>query len=114
MDSQVVENAVTKCKEDVSCSQGGFLEGNMDSFVGYCGVELIDDHTGVTFPMVVMYPTCARGKAERMGPYSMEVSINAASKEGIPGCKNEWKKDLVTGRMGGHGMMRGGPRCQQQ
>lgn len=55
----------------------------MDTFVGYCEVELVDDHMGVTFPMAVMYPTCVPGKTERLGPYSMDVSINAAPKEGV-------------------------------
>ncbi len=55
----------------------------MDTFVGYNKVELFDDHKGVTFPMAVMYPTCAPGKPEKIGPYSMNVSINSAIKEGL-------------------------------
>jgi predicted dienelactone hydrolase len=55
----------------------------MDTFVGYCAVELVDEHSGVTFPMAVMYPTFSPGKTERFGPYSLNVSIDAAPKEGV-------------------------------
>lgn len=55
----------------------------MDTFVGYCAVEIIDEHSGVTFPMAVMYPTFVPEKTERLGPYSLDVSIDAAPIEGV-------------------------------
>jgi hypothetical protein len=55
----------------------------MDSFVGYCAVELVDGHSGVTFPMAVLYPTLVPGKPERLGPYSLYLSTDAAPKEGV-------------------------------
>lgn len=54
-----------------------------DIFVGYREVELVDDQSGVKFPMAVMYPTYTPGNVEKFGPYSMEVSINSAQKEGV-------------------------------
>ena len=53
-----------------------------DSFVGYCEVELVDNYCGVTFPMSVMYPTDEAEKIEELGPFCLELSINAKSKEG--------------------------------
>jgi len=55
----------------------------MDKFVGYCAVELVDEQSGVVFPMSVMYPTHASGKSEKLGPYSVDVSIDAAPQEGV-------------------------------
>jgi predicted dienelactone hydrolase len=55
----------------------------MDTFVGYYVVELVDEHSSVTFPMAVMYPTFSPGKTERFGPYSLNVAIDAAPKEGV-------------------------------
>ena len=59
------------------------IEEKLDTFVGYREVELVDEHKGITFPMAVMYPTCVPGRAEKLGPYSMNVSINSAPKEGV-------------------------------
>ncbi|BCZ47235.1 hypothetical protein psyc5s11_33020 [Clostridium gelidum] len=53
-----------------------------NSFVGYCKVELVDNHCGVTFPMSVMYPTYEGGKIEELGQFSLDLSINAKPKEG--------------------------------
>jgi predicted dienelactone hydrolase len=46
-------------------------------FVGYCETELIDKNCGVTFPMSIMYPTDQEGKIEAIGPFHLDVSINA-------------------------------------
>jgi predicted dienelactone hydrolase len=54
----------------------------MDTFVGYSTVELDDEQGDVTFPMTVMYPTCSPGKNENIGQYCLDVSIEAAPKEG--------------------------------
>jgi predicted dienelactone hydrolase len=54
----------------------------MKNFVGYCTVELVDIPSGVTFPMAVMYPTKTPAKLERLGPYSLDVSLDAPPTEG--------------------------------
>ncbi|HEX3075814.1 MAG TPA: alpha/beta hydrolase [Lachnospiraceae bacterium] len=51
-------------------------------FVGYCEVELVDHYSGVTFPMSVMFPTEEEGKLEGIGPFTMDVTINAKPKAG--------------------------------
>lgn len=53
-----------------------------ESFVGYCEAELVDNYNGVTFPMSVMYPTDEEGKIEELGPFSLNLSINAKPKYG--------------------------------
>ncbi len=55
-------------KEKVSSSQ---------FFVGYCETELMDHNCGVTFPMSIMYPTNQEGKVETIGPFQLDISINA-------------------------------------
>jgi predicted dienelactone hydrolase len=55
----------------------------MHNFVGYCAVELVDPPSGVTFPMAVMYPTQTPAKPERLGLYSLDVSLDAPPTEGI-------------------------------
>jgi predicted dienelactone hydrolase len=55
----------------------------MNTFAGYCAVELADEQSGVTFPMAVFYPTFTPGKAERLGPYSVDVAKDAEPKEGV-------------------------------
>jgi predicted dienelactone hydrolase len=55
----------------------------MHNFVGYCAVELADTPSGVTFPMAVMYPTKTPAKLERLGPYSLDISIDAPPLEGV-------------------------------
>lgn len=55
----------------------------MDTFVGYCSVELADELSGVTFPMVVFYPTFTPEKTERLGPYNVNVAKDAEPREGV-------------------------------
>ena len=55
----------------------------MDTFVGYCSVELADELSGVTFPMIVFYPTFTPEKTERLGPYSVDVAKGAEPREGV-------------------------------
>ncbi len=45
-------------------------------------VQVIDAHDGTPFPMLVMYPSDAPENTERLGPYSLEVALNAAPKPG--------------------------------
>lgn len=59
------------------------LEEKTEFFVGYCEVELVDDHMGVTFPMAVMYPTCTPAKIEKLGFFSLNISKDATPKEGV-------------------------------
>lgn len=54
----------------------------MDTFVAYCSVELTDELSGVTFPMVVFYPTLTPEKTERLGPYSVSIAKDAEPGEG--------------------------------
>lgn len=53
-----------------------------ESYVGYCEAELVDDNLRTTFPMSIMYPTDKEGKIEAIGPFHLDVSINAQPKEG--------------------------------
>lgn len=53
-----------------------------NTYVGYCDIELIDDQVGVSFPMAIMYPTDIPEKTEKIGPYNMNVSMNAVLKKG--------------------------------
>jgi hypothetical protein len=55
----------------------------MDTFVGYCSVDLVDEHRDVTFPMAVMYPALTPGKSEELGRYVMDIAKDADPKEGI-------------------------------
>lgn len=67
-------------KEKINMSSP--IREKKESFVGYCEVELVDDYCGVTFPMSVMYPTDEEGKIEEIGPFCLDLSINAQPKEG--------------------------------
>lgn len=67
-------------KEKINTNE--MTRGNKDFFAGYCEAELIDDYRGVTFPMSVMYPTDQKGKIETIGPFHLDVSINAQPTEG--------------------------------
>lgn len=58
------------------------MKKEKESFVGYCEVELVDNEGGVKFPMSVMYPTDEAGKVEELGPFRLDLSINAQPKEG--------------------------------
>lgn len=52
------------------------------AFVGYRTLELFDARDGVTFPMMVFYPTDVPGKTERFGPYTLTVAMDAPPREG--------------------------------
>lgn len=55
----------------------------MAFYAGCRTVELHDAVGEVSFPMVVMYPTLAPEKPERLGPYMQEFALDAAP---APGC----------------------------
>ncbi|MEW4282951.1 alpha/beta hydrolase family protein [Priestia koreensis] len=46
-------------------------------FAGFRKVDVTDEHLGVTFPMLVLYPTDALEKEENIGPYKLNVSMHA-------------------------------------
>lgn len=49
----------------------------MSGFAGCRRVELADDETGATFPVLVMYPTESPQRPENLGPYRADVAMNA-------------------------------------
>ncbi|MDF2656472.1 MAG: alpha/beta hydrolase family protein [Bacillota bacterium] len=51
-------------------------------FVGYCEAQLADSHCEVSFPMSVMYPVDQESKLEMIGPFPLDISINAQPAEG--------------------------------
>lgn len=48
-----------------------------EKFSGFMKVDVIDENLGVSFPMLVLYPTETPEKEESIGPYKLEVSIDA-------------------------------------
>lgn len=54
----------------------------MNSFVGLSTVNL-KDNNDITFPMVIMYPTLAVEKLEKLGPYNINVALDAEPKDGL-------------------------------
>ena len=52
-------------------------------FVGYRTIDLFDACDGVTFPMMVLYPTDVPAATERLGPYVLELSRDAAPRSGM-------------------------------
>lgn len=52
-------------------------------FAGFQEVEIADPELDLTFPMYVMYPACTPEKTERLGPYTLSVSRNAAQQKGL-------------------------------
>lgn len=49
---------------------------------GYLEEKLEEESTGLSFPMVVMYPTDSSEQEERIGPYLLEVAKGAILREG--------------------------------
>lgn len=58
-------------------------ETNRGLFAGYQKVELVYDQMDITFPMIVMYPTCTPEKTERLGPYDFDIARHAIPQKGI-------------------------------
>lgn len=54
----------------------------MSRAAGCRTVELFDDEMGMTFPMLVLYPSSSPEKPERLGPYALSVSMNGPLDEG--------------------------------
>lgn len=55
----------------------------MENYVGYCVVELIEEFSGVAFPMAIMYPTAEPGKLEKVGPDLLKVATEATPEKGV-------------------------------
>jgi predicted dienelactone hydrolase len=51
-------------------------------FVGSCEMQIRDEGKGLSFAAVVLYPTCMPSAPTAFGPYTLEVSPNAAVAEG--------------------------------
>lgn len=54
----------------------------METFAGYCSVDIVDEDHGVVVPMAVMYPTLMHEKAEKLGPYTVDLAKGAELKRG--------------------------------
>ena len=55
----------------------------MDTFAGYSTVELVGTPGGVAFAMSVFYPASTPSKPEKLGPYTLDISLNAAPQDGV-------------------------------
>jgi predicted dienelactone hydrolase len=54
----------------------------MVTSVGYQQVEVVEQTSGSTFPMLVMYPTSSPEKVERLGPFSLSIAAGGAPLKG--------------------------------
>ncbi|GAB3873052.1 hypothetical protein GCM10028824_24190 [Hymenobacter segetis] len=54
----------------------------MPDFVGCRTLEIADAALGLTFPLLVLYPTGTPGQPEPIGPYSLEVAFDAPIEPG--------------------------------
>ncbi|OUJ76164.1 alpha/beta hydrolase family protein [Hymenobacter crusticola] len=55
----------------------------MSDFVGYFSAEVADPQLGLTFPMIVFYPTITLGKMQALGMYQLDVAQEAPVREGV-------------------------------
>lgn len=55
----------------------------MTNFVGCCTTELTDPELGITFPMIIMYPTNTPEQESKLGPYDINLAMDAMIKEGV-------------------------------
>ena len=49
----------------------------MPDFVGCRTLEIIDPALGVAFPLLVLYPTNSPAQPEAIGPYTIQVALEA-------------------------------------
>ena len=49
----------------------------MPNFVGCRTLEITDAALGLTFPLLVLYPTGTPGQPEAIGPYTLDVALDA-------------------------------------
>ncbi|RSK50001.1 alpha/beta hydrolase family protein [Hymenobacter rigui] len=70
----------------------------MPDFVGYCAAEVADPELGLTFPLAILYPTDEPGRLHPLGPYELEVALNAPVRVG------RWPVVLISHGTGGSGL----------
>ena len=54
----------------------------MPDFVGCRTLEITDAALGLTFPLLVLYPTSTPSQPETIGPYTLDVALDAPIKPG--------------------------------
>ena len=54
----------------------------MPNFVGCRTLGITDAALGLTFPLLVLYPTGTPGRPEPIGPYTLDVALDAPTKPG--------------------------------
>ncbi|MGY3088915.1 putative dienelactone hydrolase [Hymenobacter sp. UYAg731] len=54
----------------------------MPDFVGCRTLEITDAALGLTFPLLVLYPSSIPGQPETIGPYALDVALDAPIKPG--------------------------------
>ena len=54
----------------------------MPDFIGCRTLEIVDDGLGLTFPLLVLYPTGTPGQPEPIGPYTLDVALDAPIEPG--------------------------------
>ncbi|GAA4030061.1 dienelactone hydrolase [Hymenobacter glaciei] len=54
----------------------------MPDFVGCRTLEITDEALGLTFPLLVLYPTSTPSQPETIGLYTLDVALDAPSKPG--------------------------------
>jgi predicted dienelactone hydrolase len=52
-------------------------------FVGYSIAEVADPTLGLTFPLLLLYPTSTSGRVEQLGPYELDIAHEAPVAAGI-------------------------------
>ncbi|WP_324674184.1 alpha/beta hydrolase family protein [Hymenobacter sp. GOD-10R] len=55
----------------------------MSDFVGYWTTKVADPELGLTFPMVVLYPTSTPSSLQAVGMYQLDVAPDAPIQEGV-------------------------------
>ena len=62
----------------------------MSKAVGCCRLEVFDRQKGISFPMLVMFPTDTVSSPVQFGPYTLDVSLDAKIAPGnFHGCSYE-------------------------
>ncbi|GAB3850947.1 hypothetical protein GCM10028822_16990 [Hymenobacter terrigena] len=54
----------------------------MPDFVGCRTLEIADAALGLTFPLLVLYPSSMPGRSEAIGPYTLDVALDAPIEPG--------------------------------
>ena len=67
----------------------------MPHFVGCRTLGITDTALGLTFPLLVLYPSSTPGRPEPIGPYMLDVALDA------PGASGPWPVVLISHGTGG-------------